>query len=191
MVQRSYKTEKGWDDALGKFSKKNKKKYLLSLSTKISEILASDKMTADAVQNSILFPVFKPVNTVRGLEFTLNYIYQDLESNDKPLSISFTLKNNTDVAAKMEINFWGSHLIFPGVPVKMENYNLKKDPGYSKLLRELKPNETVTYSIYYKCSGVITKIPKYKHGGLVNSKGIEFVIHDILLPYYNKNVDIQ
>ncbi len=191
MVKRSYKTEKGWEDAFGKLSKKNKKKYLLNLSTKISEIIASEKMTTDAVQNSILFPVFKSVNTVLGIEFTLNSVYQDLESNDKPLAISFTLKNNSGVVAKMEINFWGSQNIFLGVPVKMENYNLKGKAGYSKFIGELKPNETATYSAYYKCSGVITKIPKYKHLIHVNGKRKDLIIHDIILPYYNKNVEKQ
>jgi len=192
MVQRSYKTEKGWEDALGKFSKKNKKKYLLSLSTKISEIIASEKMTTDAMQNSILFPAFKPVNTVLGIEFTLNSVTQDLESIDKPLTISFTLKNNSGVAAKMEINFWGSELIFLGVPVKMENYNLKNEAGYGfrRFIKELRPNETATYSAYYKCSDVITKIPKYNHGFRVNGKRVELTIHDILLPYSNKDIEV-
>ena len=40
MVQRSYKTKTGWDDAIGKLSKKNKKKYLQGLADKIIEISA-------------------------------------------------------------------------------------------------------------------------------------------------------
>lgn len=193
MVKRSFKTKDGWSDAMGKLSKKNKKKYLLSLSDKISEINASEGLIADAVTNSLLFPAFKPVNTVLGVEFTLNSVYQDLDSIDKPLAITFTLKNNSGVVSNMEINFWGSHLIFLGVPVKMENYNLKKEAGYgfSRFIQELKPNETATYSAYYKCTDIISVIPKYNQGFRVNGKRGELVIHDILLPFDYKKVDIQ
>ncbi len=64
MVQRSYKTKTGWDNAIGKLSKKNKKKYLQKLADKITAINASPELTTDAVENSILFPAFKSVTKV-------------------------------------------------------------------------------------------------------------------------------
>ncbi len=188
MIQRSYKTKDGWANAIGKLSKKNKKKYLLSLSTKISEIIASEKFTADAVQNSKLFPAFKPVNTVLGVEFTLNSMSQDIESENKELTLTYTVKNVSAQSVKIEVNLWGAKNIFLRIPGTMENFVPGKRVGGERFHNELKPNEIATFSAHYRCTEIITKIPKYTQLIHANGKRKELVIHDIKLPYNNKNI---
>ncbi len=189
MVQRSYKTKDGWDDALGKLSKKNKKKYLEGLADKITEINASEEMTADAVLNSILFPTFKPTTTVLGVEWKLDsiYQYQDEKTSLKVIVMFFTLTNTNNYPVQMDVCLW--HAKFEGIRDKLQN--CKPDgigkPFGVRYSSHIGPGEKASGTFYYYTSTeIITKIPKYRQGHRVNEEGGDLIIYDIKIPYYAK-----
>jgi len=191
MVKRGYKTTDGWADAIGKLSKKNKKKFLLSLTDRITEINDSQDLSSNAVLKSKLFPAFNPINTVNGIKFTLNSVSQDLNSANKALTISFSVKNTSDIKVKMEVNLWGAKELFLGVPVKMENYKLDGHAGGERFHKELMPNETASYFAHYKCSDIINEIPKYNQSFRANGKRVDLSIYDIKLPYGTNGGDVK
>lgn len=191
MIDRSYKTSDKWDPAIGKLSKKNKKKYLQKLADKISEINTSAAMTTDAVENSILFPAFKSVTKVLGVEWKVDSIYQNTESSKKELMLCFTLTNTNSYPVKLDVALWLEHLIFFGVQSTLE---CMKADGTTLGGRSFRPyinaGDKMSTVLYYASTNIITKIPKYylRHyvnNGVKNETG-ELIIYDIKVPYYSK-----
>ena len=189
MVQRSYKAKTGWDKAFGKLSKKNKKKYLQKLANKITEINASEEMTADAVLNSILFPTFKPTTTVLGVEWKLDSIYQykDNKTTKMVLVMGFTLTNTNNYPVKLDVCLWGAKFI--GIQDKLQNCKPEGigKPFGARFSPNIEPGKKANGIFYYYTSTeIITKIPKYIQGHRVNKEGCDLIIYDIKVPYYAK-----
>lgn len=190
MIERSYKTSDDWDPAIGKLSKKNKKKYLQKLADKITEINASATLTTDAVENSILFPTFKSVTKVLGVEWKVDSIYQNTESSYKELMLCFTLTNTNSYPVALEVNLWGAKEYFLGVHAKMKNMIAIGEVGNVSYRPHLNAGEKESTVFYYSSSDILTKIPKFRlgiyvHNGVNNESG-ELIIYDIKIPYYTE-----
>lgn len=184
MIERSYKTSDKWDASIGKLSKKNKKKYLQKLADKIIEINASAAMTEDAVENSILFPTFKSITKVLGVEWKVDSIYQNTESSKKQLILCFTLTNTNSYSVTLDVYLYAPDLMFLGVQAKMENCG---DYSFRPVIN---PGGKTSGNFCYFSSEIITKIPKYYirhnvHNGVKNITG-ELIIYDIDVPYYSE-----
>ena len=190
MVQRAYKSTNGWTDSFGKLSKKNRKKFLQTLADKMLDINTVGASSAQAVLDSELFPAFKPVNNVLGMEFILTSVSQDIGAENKAITLSFNVKNTTSKTVKLELNLWGAKEIFKGSPGTIKNFIPGKRVGGERFHKEFKPGESDTFSAHYKCSDIIKKIPKYSQYTHVSGKREFLVIHDIILPYGNIDVVI-
>lgn len=190
MIDRSYKTSDKWDPAIGKLSKKNKKKYLQKLADKISEINASATLTTEAVENSILFPSFKSVTKVLGVEWKVDSIYQLTESSYKELMLCFTFTNTNSYPVALDVALWGAEHIFLGVQAKIKNMKAIGEVGNVSFRPHINPGDKVSTVFYYNFSNIITNIPKlyirhYVHNGVNNELG-ELIIYDIDVPYYSE-----
>lgn len=186
MIERSYKTSDDWDPAIGKLSKKNKKKYLQKLADKISEINASATLTTDAVENSILFPTFKSVTKVLGVEWKVDSIYQLTESPYKELMLCFTLTNTNSYPVALEVHLWGAKEYFLGVHAKMQNMIAIGEVGNVSYQPHLNAGDKESTVFYYSSSDILTKIPKFRLGIYVNKESGHLIIYDIKIPYYSE-----
>ncbi len=186
MIDRSYKTGDKWENAIGKLSKKNKKKYLQKLADKITEINASAEMTEDAVENSMLFPAFKSITKVLGVEWKVDSIYQKIDSPKKELMLCFTLTNTNSYPVTMEVNLWGAKEMFLGVQSELKNYRDDGKTGYARFSPHLNPGDKASGVFYYTSTAIIPKIPKYYLGHRVNNVRGELIIYDIQVPYYSE-----
>ncbi len=186
MIDRSYKTSDKWGPAIGKLSKKNKKKYLQKLADKITEINASAAMTEDAVENSVLFPAFKSITKVLGVEWKVDSIYQLTESPKKELMLCFTLTNTNSYPVTMGVSLWNEKYIFLGVQAKMKNMKAIGEVGNVAYRPYLNAGDKVSTVFYYSSSDILTKIPKFVLGHYVNKGSGKLIIYDIKIPYYSK-----
>ncbi|MEA3495140.1 MAG: hypothetical protein U9R42_03800, partial [Bacteroidota bacterium] len=69
MIERQYKSDKGWLNSPTNLSKRNHKKYIGSFANLITSIASDEKLKQDAIYNSVLIKMFKPYVVVQGLEW--------------------------------------------------------------------------------------------------------------------------
>ncbi len=181
MIERSYKTKYKWEPAIGKLSKKNRKEYLQIIADNMSKINASKKLVADAVQNSKLFPAFKPVTRLFGVEWKLDSISQNIHSLKKELVLHFTITNTNSYPVKIDMGFWGRD-VFNGVASTMKNYK-PGGTGYERFISEMIPKQKATYAIHYSATAIIANIPLYKQLVNVGKKRGYLYIYNIKVPY--------
>lgn len=82
MVERQYKTDKGWEDTPTKLSKKNQKKYLDNLAAQISEASINEEFVNKALYDSELIKMFRPVVKIDDLEFKFIKGQKDVAGKD-------------------------------------------------------------------------------------------------------------
>ncbi len=186
MIQRSFKTKDTWDPAIGKLSKKNKKKYLQKLADKIAEINASVDMTANAVENSILFPTFKSITKVNGVEWRLDSISQHTDSPNKELMLFVTLTNTNSYPVTMEVNLWGEKEIFLGVQAQLKNYKADGKIGGARFSPHLNAGDSASGAFLYTSTADISRIPKFNLAHRVNNERCIVTIYDVAVPYNTK-----
>jgi hypothetical protein len=71
IVDRQYSSQEGWSEAIGNLSKKKYQEYVQSVADRIVEISKDPALLQQAIENSVLFPVFKAVNQVGDLTWKL------------------------------------------------------------------------------------------------------------------------
>ena len=182
MVQRSYKTKDGWDNAIGKLSKKNKKKYLQSLVDKITAINASEEKIAEAVENSILFPIFKPVYSLYGVEWKLDSTYQE-NTSKKRVFLFFSITNTN--SNPVDVLVGQSRLKVSCNDARLSCHNTM----YFK--KTINPGETVSckYELRNNSEGkpIVQRIQKFDQSiKNISGKDGRIIFYDIKIPYYSK-----
>lgn len=68
---RQYSSTEGWADALGKLAKATRKEYMEEFAKLVREIKDDPEKTKDAILNSVLFPVFKPLHQQGDFQWNL------------------------------------------------------------------------------------------------------------------------
>lgn len=91
IANRSYKTDRGWDEAIGKLSKKKYKIYVKAVADKIIEINNNPNLIRKAVKTSKLIPAFNPIQTIEPVEWKLIAVTNELKNSPK---FVFAVKNN-------------------------------------------------------------------------------------------------
>ncbi|MCK4639566.1 MAG: hypothetical protein KAT33_09115 [Bacteroidales bacterium] len=185
MVQRSYKTEDGWVNVMSELSIKNKKKYLQCLADKIEAINNDEKLIEEAVLNSILIRIFKPIIVNNGLELH----FDTLTTHKKGLLLICSIKNISSETIKAQT---------VGTIITIEEKPKRKicgyvAPSFKKIAYglgnristyTLKENETVKYYIYMTDFG--GKIPENK----VHCLKLHLKVNDKSTIFYNYNIPI-
>ena len=80
VVDRAYKSDEGWSEAIGNLSKKNYKKYVQVVADKINEIKVDDALVHKAIKTSKLLPAFNAINMIGDIEFKLLETWQTEEN---------------------------------------------------------------------------------------------------------------
>ncbi len=83
IANRSYKTDKGWDEAIGKLSKKKYKVIVQAVADKINEINSNPDLIRKAVKNSKLIPAFSAINMVGDVKIKL--LSSEQNENNRPI----------------------------------------------------------------------------------------------------------
>ncbi len=106
IANRSYKTDKGWDEAIGKLSKKKYRIYVQAVADKIIEINNDPDLIRKAVKISKLIPAFNPIQTIEPVEWKLIAVTNETGNSPK---FVFEVTNNS--ADKLYVRpQWGSLL---------------------------------------------------------------------------------
>jgi hypothetical protein len=92
IADRNYKTDKGWDEAIGKLSKKKYKVYVQAVADKINEINSNPDLIRKAVKTSKLIPAFNPMQTIESVEWKLIAVTNEIENSPK---FVFEVTNNS------------------------------------------------------------------------------------------------
>lgn len=93
---RTYKSNKGWVEAVGKLSKKNYKKFVQSVADKINKINSNPNFIKKAIKTSKLIPAFNPINIIGSIEWKLITAIQT-EQNRPILTFKITNKGSKAV----------------------------------------------------------------------------------------------
>ena len=106
IANRSYKTDNGWDEAIGKLSKKKYKIYVKAVADKIIEINNNPDLIRKAVKTSKLIPAFNPIQTIEPVEWKLIAVTNETGNSPK---FVFEVTNNS--ANKLYVRpQWGALL---------------------------------------------------------------------------------
>jgi len=109
IANRSYKTDKGWSEAIGKLSKKKYKIYVKAVADKIIEINNNPDLIRKAVKTSKLIPAFNPIQTIEPVEWKLITV-----TNETGNSPEFVFEVTSNSANKLYVRAqWG--ILFPSV----------------------------------------------------------------------------
>ncbi len=153
------------------------------LADNMSKINASEKLVADAVQNSKLFPAFN-VTRLFGMEWKLDSISQNIHSLKKEPILHFTITNTNSYPVKIDMGFLGRY-VFNGVASTMKNFK-PGESGYERFISEMIPKQKAIYVIHYSAMAIIANIPLYKQLVNVGKKRGYLYIYNIKVPY---NID--
>ena len=96
---RSYESDKGWSEAIGKLSKKKYKAYVQSVADKINEINKNPDLIRKAIKTSKLIPAFNPINKLAGTEWKLLEAIQTEQSRPE-LKFQVTNLGTKDIKLK-------------------------------------------------------------------------------------------
>lgn len=165
MIDRSYKTKDGWAKSPTNLSKRNKKKYLGTLATKIAAIATNLKLSEQAVYNSVLIRKFKKTITINGLEWRFLKGERDVEmekANIPNYVIRLSVTNTQNKAILVKVSGQNSAL-WPN----QEKNNHGSITHYSAVKfgnqlnngasnKKLEPNETAHLLVYF--SNINTKL---------------------------------
>jgi len=93
IVDRQYKSNEGWSEAVGNLSKKKYTEYIQAVADRINEINADPKLIRQAVKSSKLIPAFVAINKVGETEWKLlEVIQQEIGGQFRP-AMKFQVTN--------------------------------------------------------------------------------------------------
>lgn len=98
IANRSYKTDNGWDEAIGNLSKKKYKIYVQAVADKITEINSNPDLIRKAVKSSKLIPAFSAVNLIGDIEIKL--LSSEQNENNRPV-FKFIVTNTGTKTVKL------------------------------------------------------------------------------------------
>ena len=183
VVDRAYKSDEGWSEAIGNLSKKNYKKYVQVVADRINEIKIDDALVHKAIKTSKLVPAFNAINMIGDIEFKLLETVQT--ENDRPvLKYQVTNKGSKTINLKC---FGGQFEKISGVGTARLRWNWERAIEDNQKQAVFGPGESmmVESSVkqgYYLQSaiGFIMSV-RFEYDG--QSKLIDMKIYSIPIPY--------
>lgn len=204
MIERQYKSEEGWSNSLTGLSKKNQKKYLGTMADKIAEIAADKKLTEDAMYNSELIRMFKPVVTSHDFEWKFVENKKDMLSGDdryqdtKTPNYVFELSVTNKSAKTSTVRLGDIHcyiLEAKGMKRKIDYYGaasfnkFNTSLGYKTEELEIAVGETKKVFLYFALNSKIEIkddiVPYFLFNFMVDKTKYKFENYNIPVPFQN------
>jgi hypothetical protein len=184
VVDRGYKSDDGWSEAIGNLSKKNYKKYVQVVADKINEIKVDDALVHKAIKTSKLIPAFNAINMISDIEFKLLEATQT-EENRPVLKYQVTNKGSKKVKLKYQ---GGEFNRLSGVGTSRLRWHWERAIEGNRKLTALNPGESMTvesnveqgYRLHSGIGYVMDVRFEYNDG---QTKRIQLKIYNIPIPY--------
>lgn len=190
IVDRGYKSDEGWSEAVGNLSKKNYKKFAQSVADRIQEIRDDDALVIKAIKDSKLIPAFKAVNMMGNVEWKLMSAQQT--ENERP-ELLFEVTNKGSKPVKLT-SFGGEFEKMAGIGTARFGVKWEKslEDNYKQTI--LKPGETIKAMVSvgagYRLKtaiGYVMRIGMQYDDG--NTEKMDVKVYNVPLPYTYKEGD--
>lgn len=195
MIERQYKSDKGWTNSPTNLSKKNHKKYLGSFANKITSIANDEKLRKDAIYNSVLIKMFKPYVKVRGLEWKFikgiknASSYEGVNLSSQNYLIELTVTNTTSSKHNINMDIYTDN----GYATMRQTMSFDEPNGTTHSI-EIVPGETKKMFIYHdgkliqseKGEDIITKFSFNYLFNAIAGKRTAVVNYNMPIPFENK-----
>ncbi len=183
VVDRAYKSDEGWSEAIGKLSKKNYKKYVQIVADRINEIKADDALVHKAIKSSKLVPAFNAINMIGDIEFKLLETVQT-EENRPVLTYQVTNKGSKKISLKC---FGGQFERIAGTGTARLRWHWEKTSEDNRKLTALNPGESITAESNvgqgYRLQTAIGFVMSVRFEYDGQPKLIDLKIYNIPIPY--------
>lgn len=184
VVDRAYKSDDGWSEAIGNLSKKNYKKYVQIVADRINAIKADDALVHKAIKNSKLIPAFNAINMTGDIEFKLLETAQT-EQSRPVLKYQVSNKGSKKVTLTSQ---GGEFENLSGVGTARIRWNWEKAMEDNQKQTVLGPGESMIaesnvgqgYSLESAIGYVMSARFKYDDG---QEKRVDLKIYSIPIPY--------
>ncbi|MEN8249755.1 MAG: hypothetical protein ABFS32_12545 [Bacteroidota bacterium] len=184
VVDRAYKSDEGWSEAIGNLSKKNYKKYVQVIADRVNEIKSDDALVHKAIKTSKLVPAFNAINMVGDIEFKLLEAAQT-EENRPVLKYMVSNKGSKKINLTYQT---GEFENLSGVGKARLRWNWEKAFEDNQKQTALNPGESMTvesnvgqgYSLQSAIGYVMDVRFEYDDG---QKKIVHLKIYNIPIPY--------